>query len=149
MEEKKQFDLFARLFPLMRQIERFCENYCRSHGVPCHSQARVLVFLAMEGSHKDIFQRDVEFNFQIRPSSATALLQSLENQGLIRREQTASDGRYKRIVLTEKAAPLKEEISRIHGTLHKILLAGLTPENIQEFEHFCDTIEGNIASFES
>ena len=63
------------------------------------AQGRVLHYLL---SHPDeeIFQKDIEEEFGLRPSTATTLLQSMERKGLLRREPSEKDARYKKLTLT-------------------------------------------------
>ena len=51
----------------------------------------------------DIYQKDVEKEFQIRRSTATGTLQILEKNGFIRREPVKQDARLKKLVPTDKA----------------------------------------------
>ena len=56
---------------------------------------------------REFFQRDIEAQFNIRRSTATGILQLMEQNGFIRRTPVEHDARLKRIELTEKA--LEEE----------------------------------------
>ena len=86
------------------------------------SQGKALHFILMHADD-EIFQKDIEEEFGLRPPSATALLKSMEENGLITREPVAYDGRYKRIVPSAKAMKLKEkvvsEIDQLEGQLAK------------------------------
>ena len=58
----------------------------------------------------DRFQKDVETQFRFRRSTATGILQLMEQHGLLRREPVPHDGRLKRLVLTDKALALDARI---------------------------------------
>ena len=47
----------------------------------------------------DIFQKDIEATFNVRRSSATGLLKSLETNGFIERVSVVYDARLKKIIL--------------------------------------------------
>lgn len=64
------------------------------------SQGRVLHFLLAQT--EDVFQKDIEEEYSLRPPTATALLKKMEENGLIFRESLPNDGRMKKIVVTEK-----------------------------------------------
>jgi hypothetical protein len=49
-------------------------------------QRHMLHFIIVGSMHQDIFQKDVEAEFQIRKSTATGILQLLEKKGFICRE---------------------------------------------------------------
>ena len=63
-----------------------------------------------ENQERDVFQRDIEKAFSISRSSVTVTLQLMEKNGLIRRESVVQDARLKRIVLTQKAKDLHQQI---------------------------------------
>ena len=60
----------------------------------------------------DRFQKDVETQFRFRRSTATGILQLMEQHGLLRREPVPQDGRLKRLVLTDKALALDARIKK-------------------------------------
>ena len=66
-------------------------------------QKHVLKFILLETLHRDLYQKDIEEEFQIRKSTATGILQLMEKKGFIYRECAKQDGRLKRIVPTDKA----------------------------------------------
>ena len=57
----------------------------------------------MEGKEKDIFQKDLEKEFDLKRSSVSLLLNNMEKSDLIQRVPVAEDARLKKIILTEKA----------------------------------------------
>ena len=59
----------------------------------------------------DLFQKDIESAFQMRRSTATGILQLMEQHGILRREPVAHDGRLKRLVLTDRARAMDERIT--------------------------------------
>lgn len=79
---------------LRRRIDAFA-----SRAIFSGSQGRVLHFVLAQ-SH-DVFQKDIEEEFGLRPPTATQILKKMEQSGLIRREVTAEDGRMKREVLPQ------------------------------------------------
>lgn len=106
-------------------------------------QRHMLHFIIVGSMHQDIFQKDVEAEFQIRKSTATGILQLLEKKGFICRESVERDGRLKRVVPTEKALAMRERVdpvSQVRGNTDaagnfqggsRYLYAGAGP-NVQE-----------------
>lgn len=72
-------------------------------------QIWVLNFL-FRSAEKDVYQWDVEREFNIRRSTATELLKAMEGGGLIRREPVDFDARLKKIVLTEYAEDIRKQL---------------------------------------
>ncbi|MDO4267404.1 MAG: MarR family transcriptional regulator [Eubacteriales bacterium] len=96
------------------------------------AQGRTLHFL-LANEDRDIFQKDLEEEFGLRPPSATALLNKLEKNGLIRREPVACDARLKKIVATEKARQHKEQVIAGLEAIEDRLTAGISREDMQVF----------------
>lgn len=97
------------------------------------AQGTILDFILVESGSRPVYQKEIEEEFGLRPSTATQTLKDLEARGLIRREAEKEDGRYKRIVFTEKAqeieAVLKAEIQESEA----LLLRGISEEEKAEF----------------
>ena len=60
---------------------------------------------------RDIFQKDVEKEFDIRRSTASGILQLMETNGYLIRQPVLRDGRLKKLVLTAKAMEIHDRIS--------------------------------------
>ena len=67
----------------------------------------IIGYLA-ENADKDIYQKNVEEYFTIARSTASKVLNLMEQKGLIQRQAVAQDKRLKKIVLTEKAWKIKK-----------------------------------------
>ena len=129
-------DLIGHIIHLSRSIERLCDEASRATGVT-GSQARLLVFLSIVSGEQDIFQKDIEEEFGVRPSSVTAQLQALERQGFIRRDSVSCDARLKKIVLTDKAREVRKKITGIHRGLLRRILGPLSDVELQSFMQIC------------
>lgn len=97
------------------------------------AQGNILNYILVESTQKSVYQKDIEHEFGLRPSTATESLKNLEKQGLIRREPEKEDGRYKKIVFTEKAAQIEEILRAEITESEQLLLKGITPEEKAEF----------------
>lgn len=73
-------------------------------------QRLVLHYILFESLKRDIYQKDVEKEFQIRRSTATGTLQILEKNGFINREQVEWDARLKKLTPTDKAKGVRRHI---------------------------------------
>ena len=59
-------------------------------------QKHVLKFILLETMHRDLYQKDVEEEFQVRKPTATGILKLMEKNGYIYRESARQDARLKR-----------------------------------------------------
>ena len=72
------------------------------HDTLSPAQGKTLHFILARSMDTDVFQKDVEEEYSLRPPTATKILKDMEKNGLIRRETVPYDARLKRIVVTEK-----------------------------------------------
>ena len=92
-------------------------------------QGWVLRFLHdRERSGEEVFQRDIERSFQVRRSTATELLNTMEANGYIRRVPVERDARLKKLELTEKGRRLQEEVIAAINGVEDSLTEGFTEE---------------------
>ena len=73
-------------------------------------QKHVLKFILLETMHRDLYQKDIEEEFQIRKPTVTGILKLMEKNGFIYRKSVARDARLKQIVPTEKAEKFRMDI---------------------------------------
>lgn len=95
------------------------------------SQGRTLRFLLSQT--EDIYQKDIEEEYSIRPSTATQLLKQMEKNGLIIREPEAYDNRLKKIVVTDKALLYKQQVIEDLTTLEETLIKGISETDLQVY----------------
>ena len=72
------------------------------------------------------------------------MLKSLEARELIVRIPDAQDGRFKRIVFTEKAAAVKGALSREILETEMLLLQGISAEELKEFVRITEKMLQNL-----
>ena len=98
-------DHFGRLLKqannnMMRHFDQFAKRF----GLTGNQMA-VIDFL-MNQAEEEIFQRDIEHEFNIQRSTTTVLLQRMEKKGLIERHTSSKDARQKAVTLTDKAVKI-------------------------------------------
>ncbi|MDD3252205.1 MAG: MarR family winged helix-turn-helix transcriptional regulator [Lachnospiraceae bacterium] len=107
------------------------------------SQGRTLHFLLAQT--EDIFQKDLEEEYSIRPSTATELLKQMEKNGLIVREPTAYDNRLKKIVVTEKALRYQEQVIGDLTALEESLVRDIPEADLQVFFKVIEKMMDNLS----
>ena len=108
------------------------------------SQAYVIDFISMEGKDGDIFQKDLEKEFDLKRSSISLMLNNMEKSDLIQRVPVAEDARLKKIILTDKAIMLHKKISNAIDSVENKLCKDLTTDEIKIFYKILDKIRDNI-----
>lgn len=77
-------------------------------------------------------------------TTLTAMLDRMENSGLIIRKFDPKDRRNRLIVLTEKAKSLKDDYTRISEKMNEIYYTGFTETEIVQFESYLQRILNNL-----
>ena len=122
---------------LRRKIDAFS-----TRGQMSGAQGKVLHFLLAQSG--DVFQKDVEEEFSLRPSSATELLKRMEQDGFTRRESMPGDARRKRIVVCEKGLAYKEAVMADILGLEAELTRGVDPGDLETFFRVIEQMLKNI-----
>ncbi len=111
------------------------------------AQGNILNYILVESQNRSVYQKDIEQEFGLRPSTATEALKSLEKNELIRREPDPEDGRYKKIVFTEKAEQIEVVLRSEIEESEEILLRGVTEKEQQEFLRIAEKMLQNLDTF--
>ena len=110
------------------------------------AQGNVLDYILIESEKHSVYQKEIEQEFGLRPSTATELMRSMEQKGLISRIPEEFDGRYKRIVFQEKATEMKEALRQEIEESECLLLRGISEEAQKEFMRIAGKMLQNLDS---
>ena len=103
------------------------------HDTLSPAQGKTLHFILVRGQECDVFQKDVEEEYSLRPPTATKILKDMEKNGLIRRETVPYDARLKRIVVTEKGLQYQGMIRESLEETERRLTEGITEDDLATF----------------
>lgn len=106
-------------------------------------QGWIIGYLA-DRPDQDVFQRDIEQEFEIRRSTATGILQLMERKGLLRREPVAQDARLKKLVLTPQALAMHQQVFEQIHAFELTLYQGLTAQDVSNFFDIMDKLKRNL-----
>ena len=107
--------------------------------------SRIIGFLDRESQSGDVFQKDIERNFDIRRSTATGMLKLMEKNGLIVRSPVPYDARLKKILLTQKALQLCSEARRQLDFIENRLVQSLSDREFELFFTITDKLSAAVA----
>ena len=93
----------------------------------------------------DVFQKDIEEEYSLRPPTATELLKKMEKNGLIYREAMASDARMKRIIVSEKALQYKDMVIEDITALEEELTKDISQNELDIFFKVIEKMLDNIS----
>ena len=93
-------------------------------------QKHVLKYILLETLHRDIYQKNLEEEFQIRKSTASGILKLMEKNGFIYRESVKEDARLKRILPTKKAEAIRPDILKHIQEVEARMTKGIPDEDL-------------------
>ena len=108
------------------------------------AQGNILDYIIVESGSHSVYQKEIEEEFGLRPSTATEALKNLEKKGLIRREAEKQDARYKKIVFTEKAETIREALRTEIEESEQLLLKGISTSEQKEFLRITEQMLKNL-----
>jgi len=92
----------------------------------------------------NVYQKDIERDFRISKATASELLDSLEEQQLIKRVVDEQDKRKKRLELTEPSISLTNRINNLIDEINEKMIQGFSKEEVLEFNQYLDRIIKNL-----
>ena len=123
-------DVGRMINTLSHQLKRQMCMLESEDSLKTNMQRLVLHYILFQSLQRDIYQKDIEKEFQIRRSTATGILQILEKNGFITREPVKQDARLKKLVPTEKAKSVREHILGNIHYIENLLRKGIDEEKL-------------------
>jgi len=140
----KEVHIGKKLSMLSRRLHRRIDKEASEYGVT-GVQARILGFIYHKSDKKDIFQKDIEEELDIRRSSVTSVLQLMEKNGHIKRISVLEDARLKKIVLTEKGMEIQRNVYEFILRIEKSLRDELNEDEFNILVSLIDRLAKKIA----
>ena len=137
-----------RIRSVWQQVKRLMNRHLtenNSYGLT-GMQFAIVSYLAKESAERDVFQKDLEQKFDIRKSTVTGILNTMERDGLLLRETVPYDARLRKMILTDKALQAKQNTEQVIDSVESQLSKGLTEEEITTFLSILEKISKNAES---
>lgn len=131
---------------LSNMMRRLADTDMNADSFMTPMQGRVIGYLKHHPG-QEVFQRDLEREFQIRRSTASAILQTMEKNGLLRRESVPQDARLKKLALTERAERFSERFMREMAKAESLITQGVTQEEMDAFFTVTEKFERNLNQY--
>ena len=129
---------------LTRGIDRYLgETMPPSAYNATGGNAHIIMFLA-RNRDRDVYQHTIEQKFCITRSTASRVLALMEKKGMIVRESVAHDARLKKIVLTDQADAIVNDLRRSGADMERRLVAGLSEEELETLASCIARMRANL-----
>jgi MarR family transcriptional regulator for hemolysin len=106
-------------------------------------QCRVLVQLS---KREGVSQAELAALADLEPMTLVRVLDRMEADGWVERRSDPSDRRARCLYLTPAGRPLVADVWRLVDLTRTESVAGLSPEAVEEFIGYMETIRGNLAA---
>ena len=147
---KKEYETLSSFRYALRRFLKFSESAAAEVGLTSNQHQALLAIKGYPG-REHVTNGELAERLQIKHHSAVGLVNRLEAQGLIFREQGDSDRREVYLALTERGAELLERLAAVHQEELKHIAPQLSAilENIDEMnssdhrepaEHACQKL---------
>lgn len=120
---------------LSQKIKRRVGKVSSEYGISS-IQAKILGYIYANIEKKDIFQKSIEEEFDIRKSSVTSVLTLMEKNGLIKRVSVSGDARLKKLTLTDKGIEIHKSIYKEIEKLENTISDTLTDKELDKFDEY-------------
>ena len=126
-----------------KKIHRAISNRCRERDLNITPvQARLLMFIS---EHEEVSATDILQELKsINKSTLSEILNSMEKNSLVIREESSIDSRKKILKLTSKSKEIVDKMRNDFDSINKTALEGITKEEYTTFKVVLDKIERNI-----
>ena len=142
---EKKVEVGRKVEMLSRQIRRKVDESISSQDLTA-KQAMILLVIYDLSKVKDVYAKDIEDAFDMRRATVTGILQLMEKNGIIVREENNVDGRLKRIRLTQKAINLRLKMKKNIQKVESNLLSDLSKEEIERFLKIMEKMSHNLCT---
>lgn len=96
---------------------------------------------------QDVFQRDLEKEFGITRSTASKVINLMEQKGFVERKSVSYDARLKKIVMTEKSEAISHDMREEMLKFEGILTDGFSDEELKSFYGYIDRMKSNLKNY--
>ncbi|AWI39013.1 MarR family winged helix-turn-helix transcriptional regulator [Lactiplantibacillus plantarum] len=120
---------------LAQVLARSINQYFSKVGIELQLSGMEVVILNFffDNHQTKVYQTDVEREFNIRSSTATANLQVMVKKGLLQRTVDPDDKRRKQLTLTTTATQLEGKLNEAKRHLEAVLVTGMSDEQQRTF----------------
>ncbi|MCO6542041.1 MarR family transcriptional regulator [Bombilactobacillus bombi] len=129
------------------QLSRKMNKFAKQFGLT-GVQIQIIDYLNHLPQNQFVYQKDIEREFNIRRSTATSVLQKMEENQLIMRNVSPSDSRIKIISALPKAEEIQPQISEFLAATNTELLNSISTFQRRGFLKALDKISTELAAEE-
>lgn len=138
-------DIGKELKSVNNAIVRYLQNNIKPAGFDriTANNGWIIGYLA-ENKGRDVFSRDLEKEFSVTRSTVSKVVDIMESKGLVQRASVEHDARLKKLVLTEKAEQLFDEMLTSRESFERVLLRGFSKAEAERLVAYLHRMRENV-----
>lgn len=128
-------------------IRRYVENHSHKKEIDRITGTNGwIIFYLAEHRDRDVFQRDLEKEMHVTRSTASKILQRMEEKDLIRRESVPQDARLKKLTLTPRSLAILDLVTEDQDEMEKQLTKGFSEKELALLSDFLRRMRDNMST---
>ena len=139
----KELHIGKEIDILSNKFKRVINHKVSQYGVT-GIQGKIIGFIRFESEKRDVFQKDIEEEFDIRRSSVTSVITLLEKNGYVKRVSFMQDARLKKLVLTDNGIELHNKVHNDIEDFEDYVKGELTKEELDKFMDILNRLSKRI-----
>lgn len=137
-------DFATEVKVLANLLKRRLDNAVSNVTTDNITGVQVLIMGFLSESSFDVYQKDIEKQFNIRRSTVTNILHGMEKQGIIIRQNVDNDARLKKIVLTPKGNDILSVLNDEVAKTQQLLIKGISDEELEIYFSVIKKMKENL-----
>lgn len=137
-------DFATEVKVLANLLKRRLDNAVSNVTTDNITGVQVLIMGFLSESSFDVYQKDIEKQFNIRRSTVTNILHGMEKQGIIIRQNVDNDARLKKIVLTPKGNDILSVLNDEVAKTQQLLIKGISDEELEIYFSVIKEMKENL-----
>ena len=143
--ETENFEIYKSTMRKMMRIGRLhrtiFERNISKMGIH-HSQHHLLMYIAKE--NEIVSQKHIAEKFGITPAAVARSLKALECEGFIERVCVEDDGRFKKIVITEKGRDIVSKSHQVFKETDEGIFEDFSDDDIAQFNKYLEMMQSKL-----
>lgn len=135
---KNLFEIRNLVMVILKRISN--DSFIRENNIT-PVQCEILNYLI---TNQIIYQKDIESKLNIRRSTISGVLHTMEKNGLIKKEYNKSDARVNKIIITKKGMDINNTLKEKIKLINDIAFFNISDDEVNNFYNIIKKIIKNL-----
>lgn len=146
MKDSSELMSIIRLFICTDRLHKsYVDRHLSKLGI---HRSQHIILMRLAGNPDNMSQKELAENLNISPAAVAVSLKKLESEGYIKRLSDKQDGRFNRLIITEKGIKTVEESKRFFYAVDRAMCSGLTDDELDTLKIYLEKMNIGLKSLE-